>query len=130
MKRSAVGLCLPTFLAIAFLSLVWAEGESKPPAPPKGDAKAGKAIFDKNCLACHGKDGIGNKGLSIRPFSDPDAIKAHPTADKWVKAITDGVKGKKITMPAYKGKLKPAEIDNVAAYTWQFRTPKKIEPKT
>jgi len=129
-KRSAVILCLVSLLAVAFLSLVWPEGESKPPAPPKGDAKAGKAVYEKNCTACHGKNGTGNKSLSIPAFSDPEVIKGHPTAEKWVKAIVEGVKGTKLTMPAYKGKLKPAEIDNVAAHTWQFRTPKKVEPKT
>jgi hypothetical protein len=30
-------------------------------------------------------------------------------------------------MKGYKGVLKPAEINNVAAYSWQFRTPKKEE---
>jgi len=129
-KRSAVILCLVSLLAVAFLSLVWAQGEAKPPVPPKGDAKAGKAVYEKNCTACHGKNGTGNKALSVPAFSDPEVIKGHPTAEKWVKAITDGVKGKIVSMPGYKGKLKPAEIDNAAAHTWQFRTPKKPEPKS
>jgi mono/diheme cytochrome c family protein len=127
MKVRAVVFLVVILVAIAFVALVWAQEEAKAPAPPKGDAKAGKAVYDKNCVICHGKDGSGNKSLAVLPYSDPKVIKGHPTAEKWVKAITDGVKGSKISMKGYKGQLKPADISNVAAYSWQFRTPKKEE---
>jgi len=126
MKVRPVVFLVVTLVAIAFVALVCA-GAAKAPAAPKGDAKAGKAVYDKNCVICHSKDGSGNKSLAVLPYSDPKVIKGHPTAEKWVKAISDGVKGSKVSMKGYKGELKPAEISNVAAYTWKFRTPKKEE---
>jgi mono/diheme cytochrome c family protein len=123
--RMTYRMFAPALLVVGFVALVWAGEQPKAPAPPKGDAKAGKAVYDKNCTVCHGKDGSGNKALSIPAFSDPRVIKDRATAEKWVKAIVEGVKGKTVTMKGYKGKLKPVEIDNVAAYSWQFRTPKE-----
>jgi mono/diheme cytochrome c family protein len=124
MKARTLVFLAAILAAIALVAMVWAQDEAKAPAPPKGDVKAGKAIYEKNCIICHGKDGTGNKPVGVLPYSDPQVIKTHPTADKWVKAITDGVKGPKVSMKGYNGQLKPAEINNVAAYTWQFRTPK------
>ena len=125
MRTRTALLLLTVVIGIAFVGLVWAGEQAKPPAAPKGDAKAGKAVYEKSCLMCHAKDGTGNKAMSVPAFSDPKVIKAHPTAEKWVKAITDGVKGKVMPMQAYKGKLKPEEIANAAAYAWKFRTPKQ-----
>jgi mono/diheme cytochrome c family protein len=67
------------------------------------DAKAGQAVYDKSCKACHGPDGTANASVAkmMKALSDDD-IK---------KIVTDG-----------KGKMKPVKavsgvaLDNVVAY--------------
>lgn len=82
------------------------------------DASIGKHVYDKNCAACHGKDGKG-----IMPKM-PDFSKGErmDKADKHLLAsIGDGVKG--TAMPAWKGKLNDADMSNVLCYV------KTIGPK-
>ncbi len=79
------------------------------------DAKAGKAVFDRACKACHGPDGEGNPGIAkmmkvdMRDLKSP-AVQAMSDADL-KKIVTDG-----------KGKMKPvasvtgASVDDVVAY--------------
>lgn len=80
----------------------------------------GAATFKGKCAMCHGPDGAGQtamgKNLKLRDLRSADVQKQ--TDAELVKWITDG-KGK---MPAYKGKLTPAEIDAVVAI---IRTLKK-----
>ena len=98
------------FLAMALSSLAMAAG----------DAKAGKAAYDKACKSCHGADGTPNAGIaksfkvtmahlgdaSVQGMSDTD-LKA---------AITNG-----------KGKMKPVKsvtgqaVDDVVAYMRTFK---------
>lgn len=82
----------------------------------KGDAKAGKEVFDNNCSVCHNSDsaevkmGPGFKGLFKKSKM--------ATADKPVNdanilnKINEGGNG----MPAYKDILSDAEKANVIAY--------------
>jgi len=65
----------------------------------------GAAVYGK-CKGCHGTDGKGNAALKIAPFdaSKPEAA---------LKAVIADGKGK---MPAYKGKLSDAEIDEVTKH--------------
>ena len=80
------------------------------------DAQAGKAIYDKQCVGCHGADGKGNpamikvmgeKGLNI---TGKDTMKK--SDEELIKVITQGA-GK---MPAAKG-LSPADQKQVLSYT-------------
>ena len=80
-----------------------------------GDAKAGQAVFDKSCKACHGADGTPNPAIAkmmkvdMKDLKSPEVQAMSDDAIK--KIITDG-----------KGKMKPvttvtgASIDNVIAY--------------
>jgi cytochrome c6 len=67
----------------------------------------GMAIFRKNCVTCHGSDGMlglnGAKDLSVSEISLAERI----------DIITHG---KKLMTP-YKSMLSPAEIEAVATYT-------------
>ncbi len=81
-----------------------------------GEAKPGKAIYDKLCVSCHGADGKGNpamakamgeKGLNI-VSKDVQAKKD----DELIKVITDG-KGK---MPASGKNLTKQEQREVLSY--------------
>jgi len=79
------------------------------------DAKAGQAVYDKSCKACHGADGTPNAGMAkamkveMRDFKSPE-VQAKSDAD-FKKVITEG-----------QGKMKPvtavtgAAADDVVAY--------------
>jgi cytochrome c6 len=71
---------------------------------------AGEATYKSKCAMCHGATGAGDtpagKSMKVLPFvkmSEADMV----------TIITTG-KGK---MPAYKGKLTDAQINEVAAYS-------------
>lgn len=82
----------------------------------KGDAKAGKEVFDNNCSVCHNSDstdvkmGPGFKGLFKK---DKMSTSGKPVTDANILAkINEGGNG----MPAYKDILSDEEKANVIAY--------------
>jgi mono/diheme cytochrome c family protein len=76
----------------------------------KGDAAAGKAIFDdQGCGGCHTLADAGTSG-SIGP--DLDDLK--PSYDAVVQQVTDGGGG----MPAFKDQLSEKQIQDVSAYVF------------
>lgn len=79
----------------------------------------GKVVYDANCKKCHGATGVPSKTMvakSPKLVAFDAAFFAKRSDDSVVKDITNG-KGK---MPAYKTKLKPAEIAAVAKYVRTF----------
>lgn len=88
-----------------------------------GYARAdGAETFSKKCATCHGKDGKGKtqmgEKLKVRDLSDP-AVQAKIKDDEMEKQINEGTKDKqtgKERMPAFKGKLTPAEIKDVIKF--------------
>lgn len=91
-----------------------------PSAFAGGGGSDGAAIYKAKCAMCHGPDGAGQtpmgKNMKLRDLRSADVQKQ--TDAELVKWIADG-KGK---MPAYKGKLTPADIDALVAF---IRTMKK-----
>lgn len=91
-----------------------------PSAFAGGGGSDGAAIYKAKCAMCHGPDGAGQttmgKNMKLRDLRSAEVQKQ--TDAELVKWIADG-KGK---MPAYKGKLTPADIDAVVAF---IRTLKK-----
>jgi len=91
-----------------------------PSAFAGGSDSDGPAIYKAKCAMCHGPDGAGQtpmgKNLKLRSLGAADVQKQ--TDADLTKVIADG-KGK---MPAYKGKLTPADIDAVLDF---IRTMKK-----
>lgn len=82
----------------------------------KGDAKAGKEVFDNNCSVCHNSDstdvkmGPGFKGLFKK---DKMSTTGKPVTDANIlEKINEGGNG----MPAYKDILSDQEKANVIAY--------------
>lgn len=79
------------------------------------DAKAGQAVYDKSCKACHGPDGTPNPSMAKMMKVDMQDLKSPEVQamsdDDIKKVITDG-----------KGKMKPvktvsgAASDDVVAY--------------
>lgn len=87
-------------------------------APLRGaDAKEN---WDKNCAACHGKDGTANTKmgmkLNAKNLTDP-AVQAAFTDAKATESIKEGVKENgKTTMKAFGDKLTDDEIKALVAY--------------
>jgi len=85
-------------------------------------AEDGKALYEKQCLKCHGADGKGQttmgKKLGAKDYTDPkvqDALKD----DAAIKAIKDGLKKGDTTL------MKPAEgltDDQIKALVAYMRT--------
>lgn len=112
-------------LAVALPALAVAQG--------KGDPAKGKGIFLKNCMVCHNADGSGGKKLTpngnpSRDFREPKFWKERTDA-QLRETINKGVA--KSGMIAWKGILKPSEIEDVLAYIKTFEQrpeAKKSEP--
>jgi len=89
----------------------------------KGDAQAGAAIYKQNCLRCHGEQGKGDgpasKILNPKPHDLSDKpFMAKLSDEDLFKVIAKGgaAVGKAKTMPAYEGKLKEKEINDLVAF--------------
>ncbi|MEB3177835.1 MAG: c-type cytochrome [Nostocaceae cyanobacterium] len=75
------------------------------------DAAAGAKVFSANCAACH----VGGKNTvnPAKTLSKADLEKyGMYSAEAIIAQVTKG----KMAMPAFKGRLKPEQIENVAAY--------------
>jgi cytochrome c6 len=75
------------------------------------DAAKGAKLFSANCASCHagGKNLVqANKSLK------KDALEKYEmySSDAIIAQVTNG----KNAMPAFKGRLKPEQIEDVAAY--------------
>ena len=89
----------------------------------KGDAKAGKKVYDMNCAMCHGAKGAGDGAAAAalnpkpRKFTDGKFAYGDKDAD-----LTKIIKNGKGGMPPWGSVLKPADIDNVIAYIRTLNT--------
>lgn len=102
---------LPRAVALPLLlgALLWACAAPRDP---------GQRVWKRKCAACHGKDGAGRtKYARNRPFADltDGRWKQGGDAASVRRSVADGVP--KTPMEGYEGKLSPAEIDAVTAYT-------------
>lgn len=81
------------------------------PAQAAADLEVGAKVFKANCVGCHlgGKNTlVADKNLTLQALQDyhmdsPEAI---------IAQVTQG----KAAMPSFKARLKPEEIESVAAY--------------
>lgn len=74
--------------------------------------EAGKAIFDENCVACHGAGGVGNRDLGAPNLTDKVWLYSG-TKDAIVAQVTNPKLG---VMPTWGGKLDPVTIKSLAIY--------------
>ena len=92
-------------VAIAVLTVAFV-----PPAYA-GDADAGAKIFKANCAACH----AGGKN-TVNPAKTLQKADLEKYGKYDEAAIIMQVTNGKAAMPAFGGRLKPEQIENVAAY--------------
>ena len=93
---------LLVFLAVAMLTTTpaWA-----------GDADSGAKIFSANCAACHAG---GRNVINGAKTLQKDALEKYEMNS--IDAIVYQVNNGKNAMPAFKGRLSDAQIDDVATY--------------
>ena len=99
-----------------------------PMALTMGSARAAdpKELWDKNCAACHGKDGRGDtkmgKKVGVKDYTDPK-IQAGLTDEKALKTIKEGIKDDKgkERMKAYGDAYSDDEIKGLIAYLRAFK---------
>ena len=89
-----------------------------PGAAVAGDKVKGMATYNANCTACHGSNLEGGIGPKLNPIEKLPGV-ANPKDPAYLTdVIANGLQGKGSygQMPAWKGKLADADIQNVIAY--------------
>ena len=107
MKRSTISTALALVALAPFLGL------SRPP-----QAQKGQAIFQEQCIGCHGADGKAQTDMG-RKVHAADLTSGAVQGQSDVK-LEKIVKGGKEKMPAFDGKLSDEEIRSVVAYVRQI----------
>lgn len=78
----------------------------------KDSAERGKAIFDEQCMACHGETGKGNMELGAPNLTDAIWLYGGSKADIRATVVT----GRGGVMPAWSGRLDAVTIKQLALY--------------
>jgi mono/diheme cytochrome c family protein len=84
-----------------------------------GDPARGKAVFQQNCMICHGAKGHGDGpaagGLATRPANYSERTSSE---ERQLKIITNGGASEKLSpiMPAWGDTLSEQEIRDVLSY--------------
>lgn len=92
-------------------------------------AERGRVLFlDRaNCFDCHGDDGTGNPALGSANLTKPELYLFGSDRATILETVQHGRRG---TMPAFEGKLKPEEIKAVSVFVfWRAgRDPNPLPP--
>ncbi len=80
---------------------------------------ASEALFKAKCAMCHGADAAGKTAMGGK-FNIPD-LRAPEIQKKSKAELGASITKGKNKMPAFEGKLSPAEIDGLAAYIHQLK---------
>ncbi len=97
-------------LSIALLAIaIFTVGFGRPALA--GDATNGAKIFSANCAACH--IGGGNVVMGMKTLKK-EALEKYGMNS--LEAITTQITKGKSAMPAFLGRLKPEQIEDVATY--------------
>jgi len=89
-------------------------------AEAPGDPSAGKAVFQQNCVICHGNAGKGDgpaaAGLNPKPANFSERLAS--TEDKQLKVVTNGGGAEKLSplMPSFGDALSAQQIRDVVAF--------------
>ncbi len=118
-------LLLFLLLSLVLLALVMAALASSARAA-SGDVTAGKAIYTRLCLGCHGADGRGGRMggmLRVTPRNLADPTYMHTrSSSQLFRVIKHGgtAAGLSSAMPAFGGQLSDEEIRHTLAYVGTF----------
>ncbi len=83
---------------------------------PEHEVKFGEALFQQNCVACHGADGKGNQAVGAPNLTDN--IWLYGSSRKVIaRTIRNGREG---NMPAHKNILGEAKVHLVTAYVYSL----------
>ncbi|MBI4927690.1 MAG: cytochrome c [Anaerolineae bacterium] len=96
-------------------------GKTNPVAGDQAAIDAGKALYETNCLSCHGEKGLGDgpAGASLDPHpgnlqaASKDASEAYLY---WVVDAGGTAAGRSASMASYNGVLSEEEIWQILAY--------------
>jgi mono/diheme cytochrome c family protein len=101
MKRLWVGLACAVLICLMV-------------SPSRADQAATEQLYKSRCAMCHGSDGKGQtpvgQKMGAHDFASAEVQKE--SDDELAQIIARG----KNKMPAYEGKLKPAEIKDLVGY--------------
>ena len=122
MKNRSKARAIKATAALAvFLTLAMFLTHRSDAAEGKGNPEAGKIVFEKNCIGCHGKNGEGLGAMSKLPnFTDAKAMMGRSDKDLFDK-ITKGGKG--TGMPAWGFLISEKDRWNLVAYIRALASP-------
>lgn len=92
------------------------------PTPAQAQAQiSAENIYQRHCASCHGSDGSGSVKKAKALKLDATRLKlGRPETDIPRAALREILLEGKNDMPAFKNKLKPAEVDPLLDYTIQL----------
>lgn len=101
---------------VAFLRSKGPKPQALPAAPSTGgDAARGAAVFDKNCVSCHGTP--TTRGNAVHLHNPELLAAASPAFLRY--AILQG--RPPTPMPAFQGQLSEQEVTDVVSWIWGFK---------
>ncbi len=118
------------WMRAAGFAAVLGSGPCLAAAQGKSDLAAGKAVYERDCLSCHGPTGKGDGEdaayYTTKPADFSDKAALSKRSDEFLTTvITQGgpAKGLSKDMPA--AKLTPVEVKSVIVYIRSLGTPAK-----
>ncbi len=107
---------LPVGATLVFALALGACSPGAPEVPLGADGRPdpvlaqGRDLYQGNCVQCHGGSGGGGRGPQLNGGA---VVADYPDIADQIDLVTNGKGG----MPAYGGRLEPAEIEAVVRYT-------------
>jgi mono/diheme cytochrome c family protein len=125
-------------LYVYFLTFFMFSGIAKAETGKMPDPKSvelGKQLYEKHCLVCHQKDGVGEKQIpwSIRRPGYLTAMPLNETSHAWhhsdeqlAETILEGLR-RTNRMPAYKEVLSEKEAYHIVSYIKSLWSPRIVD---
>jgi mono/diheme cytochrome c family protein len=107
---------LPVGAILFVVATLGACSPSAPDVPTGADGRPdpilvqGRDVYQANCVQCHGSSGGGGRAPQLNGGA---AAASYPDIATQIEVVTNGKGG----MPAFGGRLEPAEIEAVVRYT-------------